>query len=572
MHADHDAVDLGIVWWSLWVAQLRMGFLGSVPDTEPSLPKPLPAVTGLSRRTLGLLFGLALVLRLAHVLAMGASPYFDNPVIDAGTYEELATSIAAGRGHPEAAFWHPPGYPYFLGVIWWLVGKSFLWPRLVQALLGALTVVLTAWIGARLFKPRVGLGSGLAAAGYGMLIYFDGELLPPTLAIFLLLLASAIAIARWNRPGRWHWLAAGALGGLAATVVATLLVAPLVIAGFARRQAGWVLLGTALAIAPVTLRNAVRGHEFVLISANGGVNFWIGNNPQYQKMVDLRPDLGWKRLVEEPGRAGVHVLANSSRYFVAKAWNWAAHNPLAFARLQLRKLRLFVGGNEIYRNQAIYPARMDSPVLRALLWKIPGLAFPFGPLLPLSALGLWVGALRAPLLAALIAALSLSVVAFFITARYRMVVVPFLLIFAVQAVACLARQSWRPRLIAAAAVAGLFLVANLGQGRMENRMNADAEYSLGVRLGEKGQIKRAAALFESALASKPDYTEAWLNLSVCYDVFGRHEDARRAFARAFALDREATIGMVRNFLSVGKRDAAQALLGHLAAVRATRAE
>jgi Flp pilus assembly protein TadD len=107
---------------------------------------------------------------------------------------------------------------------------------------------------------------------------------------------------------------------------------------------------------------------------------------------------------------------------------------------------------------------------------------------------------------------------------------------------------------------------------MENRMNADAEYSLGVRVGDKGKLKRAAALFESALVSNPDYTEAWLNLSVCYDVFGRHEDARQAFARAFALDREATIRMVRDFLSGGKRDAAQALLDHLAAVRATRAE
>jgi hypothetical protein len=530
-------------------------------------------VTGLSRRTLGLLFGLALVLRLGHVLAMGASPYFDNPVIDAATYEDLATSIAAGRGHPEAVFWHPPGYPYFLGMIWSLVGKSFLWPRLVQALLGALTVVLTAWIGARVFGRRVGLGVGLAASCYGMLIYFDGELLPPTLATFLLLLAVAIAIACRDRPGRWRWLAAGAVGGLAATVVATLLVVPLVLAGFARRKAGWALLGAALAIAPVALRNAVRGHEFVPISVNGGVNLWIGNNPQYRKMVDLRPDLGWKRLVEEPGRAGVHGLANSSRYFVTKAWTWARHNPLAFARLQLHKLRLFVGGDEIYRNHAIYPARMDSPVLRLLLWKIPGLAFPFGLLLPLSALGLWVGGRRAPVLVALIAALSLSVVAFFITARYRMVVVPFLLIFAAQAVAWLAGQSsWRPRLIAVAVVVALFLVANLGQGRMENKMNADAEYSLGVRLGDKGQLRRAAALFESALASKPDYTEAWLNLSVCYDVFGRHEDARQAFARAFALDREATIRMVRDFLSEGKRDAAQALLGHLAAVRATRAE
>jgi hypothetical protein len=541
-------------------------------SSELSTSKP-QAAAGLSLRTLGMVFCLALALRLAHVLAMTGSPYFDNPIVDAGTYENLATSIAAGRGHPETVFWHPPGYPYFLGLIWFGLGKSFLGARLVQALLGALTVALTARIGSRVFGPRVGLAAGLAAAGYGMLIYFDGELLPPTLAVFLLLLAVEIVLSSRDHPSRWHWLAAGAAGGLAATVVATLLTVPLVIAGFARRKAGWVLLGAALAVAPVTLRNAVRGHEFVLISGNGGTNFWIGNNPQYQKMVDLRPDADWRRLVGEPSRAGIRGMANSSRYFVNKALAWGAHNPLAFVRLQLHKLRLFVGGDEIYRNHAIYPARIDSPVLRALLWKFPGLAFPFGLLLPLSALGLWVGARRARLLAALTAALSLSVVAFFVTARYRVVIVPFLLVFASQAVAWLVGQPLRrPRLIAAVAVAALFLVANLGQGRMPSQMNADAEYSLAVKLGEKGQLKQAATLFESAVASKPDYAEAWLNLSVCYDAFGRHEDARQAFARAFALDREATILGVRDFLSNGKQEAAQDLLGHLAAMRATRAE
>ena len=176
-----------------------MGLLGPVPSAEPATPKLQAAATGLPLRTLGLLFGLALVLRLGHLLAMTASPYFDNPIIDAGTYQDLAASIAAGRGHPEAVFWHPPGYPYFLGLLWSLAGKSFLWPRLVQALLGALAVALTAWIGSRVFGPRVGLGAGLAAAGYGMLIYFDGELLTPTLAIFAILATVITAMLAGRR-------------------------------------------------------------------------------------------------------------------------------------------------------------------------------------------------------------------------------------------------------------------------------------------------------------------------------------------------------------------------------------
>jgi Tfp pilus assembly protein PilF len=94
---------------------------------------------------------------------------------------------------------------------------------------------------------------------------------------------------------------------------------------------------------------------------------------------------------------------------------------------------------------------------------------------------------------------------------------------------------------------------------------------LGVRLGEKGQLKQAAALFESALA-RPDYAEAWLNLSVCYDALARHDEARQAFVRAFTLDRETTLRLLRDFLANGKPEAAQDLLGHLHAVRAARPE
>ena len=38
------------------------------------------------------------------------------------------------------------------------------------------------------------------------------------------------------------------------------------------------LLGAVLVIAPVTLRNYTIGGDFVLISYNGGVNFYLGNN------------------------------------------------------------------------------------------------------------------------------------------------------------------------------------------------------------------------------------------------------------------------------------------------------
>src|SRR5439155_11395706 len=232
-----------------------------------------------------LLFVVAFLPRLIHVLAMRASPFFVNPVIDAATYDDAARSIASGHGHPDLIFWQPPGYSYFLGWIYAAAGPGYLAPRIVQALLGAASAVMTAWIGARLFDRRVGLYAGIGAALYGMLIYFDGELLTPTLTIALQLASILLALlARENpRRGPWLWGGSGLVAGFASIVTATSLVIVAVLAAVARRRAWIVLVGLALAIAPVLWRNLERGGEFIPISWNGGINLFIGNNPRYDE-------------------------------------------------------------------------------------------------------------------------------------------------------------------------------------------------------------------------------------------------------------------------------------------------
>ncbi|HYQ95838.1 MAG TPA: tetratricopeptide repeat protein, partial [Candidatus Eisenbacteria bacterium] len=219
-------------------------------------------------------------------------------------------------------------------------------------------------------------------------------------------------------------------------------------------------------------------------------------------------------------------------------------DPLGFARLQLKKLYLLLAGNEIPRNQEIYPAREYSPMLRLLLWKVPGLAFPFGLLMPLGLVGMAVCWRRAPLLAAILVAYGAAVLAFFITARYRMPLVPFLLVFAAAGVRWFIREARAPaRAAAVAGVVSLFLLGNLGQGSMPKTMNADAEYSLGVRFAVKGRGEEAMGLFESAIRKNPDYPEAWVNLGVLQATHGRAADAERSLTRALELDPENTLAL-----------------------------
>jgi 4-amino-4-deoxy-L-arabinose transferase-like glycosyltransferase len=482
-------------------------------------------------------FAIALALRIAHVLALRASPYFSRPVLDAETYYWAARALAAGQGWGEAVYWQPPGYPYFLAAILRLAGPGLLAPRLVQAGLGALTAALTCAIGIRVFGRAVGLGAGLVIALYGTLIYYDAELLAPALAICLQMATLYCAErAPMERGGR-GWLATGLLAGLTAVVNAPALVLLPVLAVAARRRVGWLVLGAAVAVAPVTLRNWTQGGELLLISSNTGINLYLGNNPRYDQTVGLRPGRDWQALLRAPRLHGVSGAGPASRFFVRRVTAFAKDDPAGFLALQAWKLRLLAGGNEIPRNQEIYPVRAWSPVLRALLWKVPGLAFPFGLVLPLAVVGLGVTWRRAPVLAAAVVLLGLAVAAFFVTGRYRAPLVPLLALFAAAGVRWLLVEARPPARVAAGVVAGaVYLLSNLGQGPMPARMNADAEEGLAHWLERENRRPEALALYQRIARESPSSFDAWYGVTQLARVLGEHTEADAALARIRALE------------------------------------
>jgi 4-amino-4-deoxy-L-arabinose transferase-like glycosyltransferase len=486
-----------------------------------------------------LVFAVALALRLGHVLTLRDSPYFARPVLDADTYYWAARALAAGEGWAEPVYWQPPGYPYFLAALLWLTGPGFLAPRLVQAVLGAVTASLTCVIGMRVFGRAVGLGAGFVVALYGLLIHLDGELLAPSLAICLQMAALYCAVRGPAERGAVGWLAAGLLGGLTGIVNAPALVLLPVLAIAARRRAAWVLLGAVIAVAPVTLRNWAEGRELVLVSSNTGINLYLGNNPRYDETVGMRPGRDWQALVRAPRLHGVAGAGPASRFFVRRVTQYAGRDPAGFLALQARKLRLLLGGSEIARNQEIYPARAWSPVLRVLLWKVPGLAFPFGLLLPLAVVGLGVTWRRAPVLAASAILLGLTVAAFFVTARYRAPVIPLLALFAAAGVRWAAVEaSPRARWTAGTVALGVYLLANLGQGPMARRMNPDAEHGLAHWLEREGRRPEALALYRRLAQETPGSFDAWYGVAQLATALGHHGEAAEALARIRSLEPE----------------------------------
>ena len=172
--------------------------------------------------------GIALVAlwpRLTYLDEVAQDPFLEVPTAASQPYVEAAR----GEGDTAVA---SPLYPLFLrGFV-----AAGLAPRYVQVLLGAASCVLLALIGRALWGPGTGLIAALCAALYGPAVYFTGSLLPPVLAVFLVLLLLAVLLWADRQNDGKAFLGAGLLLALC------LLAAPQV-ALFAPAVLWWLWIG-----------------------------------------------------------------------------------------------------------------------------------------------------------------------------------------------------------------------------------------------------------------------------------------------------------------------------------------
>ena len=507
----------------------------------------------MSRRELGVAGGLlllALVVRLVYLEHGEDNPFFAAPVVDAHSYVVQARQLVEVSWVGDKPFWQPPLYPYFLALIYAVSGDLYWTPRFIQCLLGAASCALVFGIGRQVFGIRVGLLAGAMACLYGPSIYFEGELLPTALAVFLNLLLLFILLQsgrRWRQA-----LAAGLVQGLAIVAVPNAaLLAPCACLWYwksaeraVRSKLVWCLLfaaGASAVVGSVTARNWAVSGEFIPLSWNGGVNFYLGNHPDYDRLVGIRPGPEWEALMEQPLAAGQVGYAERSAYFYRQAGDWITSAPGDFVRLLGYKAFLLVRGEEIKRNQDVYFARTYSWLMGVLLWKIHHCAFPFGLLGPLAAVGMvlaWRHRPQAGLLLLCTGAYSASLLLFFITGRYRLPLVPLLLLFAGYALVWLVEQrrdrQWRLLGIGLAFVLLLGIAANAGLRPADPLADAEIHFDLGRVQAQRGQYAAAVRSFGTAVQFDPNYLRARHNLGAALAAMKRYDEAEAVYRQALA--------------------------------------
>jgi tetratricopeptide (TPR) repeat protein len=507
-------------------------------------------------------FVLALALRLVYLAGYRSNPFFADPQMDALYHDRWARSLAAGDWLGSEVFFRSPLYPYFLGVVYALTGGSYLAPRLIQCLIGALSCVLVFRIGRRLHGPGTGFVAGIMAAFLGTSIYYEAELLLVVLEIFLFLLTiDLLLVAALNRA-RGRALTAAWGGGLSLGLASVTRPNFLVLAPAAalflllrlRRHGRFVWAaalfmfasGVVLPIATVLLRNYIVGEDFVPIASQGGLNFYLGNNPSADGMAALAPEFRptWYGGVRDATRLAEEALGRPlkpsevSDYWFARGLAFVRQSPLASARLTLTKLVLFWQAFEIPNNEDFYFFSRYSFLFRSPI------LLTFGAVAPLAAAGVALGAGRGrrglfPIVLVLL--YSLSIVAFFVCGRFRAAVVPVLCVpaalFLVEAVSDVKRRRWSGLGPAALALAlsGWFVNADFFHLRKRHSF-AESYLKLGIFYAAKGKAPEAEAAYRSAIVQDPRFAEGHNNLGVLLMQQARSREALQEFETAYEIN------------------------------------
>ena len=528
---------------------------------EPPPSSALGRVPGSALWPVALLMVLAFGLRVGHTLDMSASPLFGEPHMDGLYHLDWARAVAAGEPFPTsltdgdpAPFFRAPLYPWLLGLALRLFGENLLIPRLLQALLGALTTGLTWWVGRKAFSHRVGLLAAALAATHWVLIAFDGELLIPTLIVPLNLLAIGLTLnlsPRANGAAVPHGraLLAGLAWGLSAIARPNvLLFLPFLILWLAitRRRSALpaclaLALGTLIPILPITAVNATRGDR-VLISSQAGVNLWIGNHPESDGTTAWVPGTrgdwwgGYADAIHQAEEVEGRALRPSevSRYYAARAWGAIRDDPARALSHMLWKVRLFWTDWEIGNNQELrFFVDRFTRVTRFL-------PLAFSILAPLGVLGLLLGARRGLFpLWGFIPVYCLSVVAFFVCSRFRVPVLPPLMIFAAHGLFTLAdyvRNGTYVRLIPIM----IFLVTGaIGVSRVPfdpASSKANGLWVLGIAEARAGNTQTAERLFAESIAAWPDAAPARRSHGITLLALGRDVEAESEFKACLRMD------------------------------------
>ena len=510
-----------------------------------------------------LLLLVGLLLRIVYTVQLHRSGLWGLLPLDARFYNDLAQSFASGLSLPEGVITYNPLYPVFLGIIFKIFGESLLAVRIIQSALGLATVWLIYEAGCRLTvrggggrNVRTGLIAASMAVLYAQFVLFEGSLLATSL-VTLLLAASATlllvieeSIERGGSlagPGALPFAAFGVGAMIGAGVMGRpnlfLILAPVVPAWLGFKHKKWLpaamcLLGSVMLLVPITVHNGAATGRFLPLPAHGGINLYVGNGPDADGTFSPPPGMrasmeGYiedARVRAEELSGGPMTDGEASSYWTSAAIDAIRDDWGRWFALLGRKIALFWNGAEI-------SDVIDLSFFREVSWTLRLQFLPFALVSALALVGfliLWWKGDRRGVILLFSGAGMLSVLPFYVNTRYRMPVVPVLMLpaafFISWTVDRIRNRSWRIAAPAVILAAALFAVT----ARPMVGVNMSAGYTfIGNYHLEEQRFEEAFDAFAEAYRLDPERVETNVNYARILRIRRDREGALRLYERAY---------------------------------------
>ncbi len=502
----------------------------------------------------GAVLALALAIRILLVLTLAGKPFIDVPIVDSAAFDRWATEIATKSFFGDHAFFQDPLYAYGLGIFYKITGgRHLMAARIVQTFIGTGGLWMLFEGVRRFLGFRTAITALVIAAFTKVFVFYDAMLLKD----FLGVVAIEGTILCWSLESRWKWLAFGTTLGLGSLVRGNMMLLVVAATGFLAFRREWkpaamALAGALAMIAPVTIRNIAVERDLVISTSHFGVNLYIGNNPEnttgrYRPPTFLREatpefeELDFK--LEAERRTGRPLKPSEvDRYWRGRAVDAIAANPGTFIGVTIKRALMLASGYEIPDDHNLYFMERFSWVLR-----LPLVTFGLF-VMPLAAAGLylsWQERGRFAMLYVLLGAYALSIVFFFVFGRYRLPMVPLLVVFAAHAIVKTAQLvQWRmsavPKTAAAVfVVAALLVNVPLPEAVAGHRDFRVAHRNLGVYYRDTDRPRDAAREFQEAAKLNPEYLKDEtfvLVLAECYEKDNDPSHALETYRQLLAIN------------------------------------
>lgn len=532
---------------------------------------------------------IACILRATYFIEISRIPFFENPVGDAKIYFDRAQEILAGTLFPEEVSFHSsPVYPYFLAATYAPL-KSLAGPRIVQMLTGVMNCIIGYYIVLAIAGYGAACIAAFLMAVYPLFIYFEGDLMMIPLVLFTLNLSCLMLVLYAQRTKKRFLAATGILLGLSALGKPDIIMLCPFIALWifftepSRKKAlcriGFLALWVCATILPCTITNYMLNREFMLLTSNGGVNFYIGNHHGANGMFHLPKESGlWDhRLYVSSKEVAEQTLQKPltpgqvSRFWFEKGIAFAVHHPLEFIVLFLKKIMLMINQFEVSNHHSFYFFKKFSDTLTALPIRLNIILLFFAAgitaLLPFK---------RSTYIPFLYLCVTFFTTAFFfVTSRYRLPSITFFILTASIGIErtyhFISAKKWKQ--LAEVMIPGiaLFGLSLIPFSEYSPSLNQDYN-NLGNVYMDLGDYEKALRCYQRNLAHGSGGHFTHFNIGNVYEKMGKIELAAAEFIQEMELNPSyegSYIAIARLYMKKGDFNQSKYYLERLAQLKIT---